>query len=439
MLAQITWEKTRKNDARFFSTGHDYIIVYAKSQKTLRENKTIWREAKPGAQQIIETYKELRKTHGSDNETLEQALRLWFSELPEKHLSKRLSRYKQVDDFGPWRDADISWPGGGGPRYDVIHPQTGKACLVPDRGWRFSASATMQRHIDSGLIYFREDHSEPPMMKKHLIPIPEEIDETAEQIDEENAEVALQVMPTVFYKQSQVAVKFLRKLLGSIAFNNPKDHEVLARLVRYCTQRNSQDIVLDCTAGSGTTAHAVLQLNAEDGGNRRFILVQRAQDTKDDERRAVNICYDITRERVRRVIKGVNTEALGGSFTYARLSKEPMLGIHRDLQPGLSFLRLAQYLFYTVTSRQLDESLMNPETGYLGQWSGGSLYLRYSEKEDEEGTLDRKWLDMVAAHDSNSRLVVFCERFLVHREDLRDWQNEHRKTILERQIPFNLP
>jgi adenine-specific DNA-methyltransferase len=158
-IAQLVWEKTRKNDAKLFSVGHDYMIVYARSIATIKENKTIWREAKAGAKEIMEHYQLLRKTHGADDLAIQNALREWYASLPKMHPSKKLSRYKWVDKHGPWRDRDISWPGGGGPRYDVPHPKSGMACKVPERGWGFASWESMKRQIDLGLVVFRDDHT----------------------------------------------------------------------------------------------------------------------------------------------------------------------------------------------------------------------------------------------------------------------------------------
>ena len=78
--------------------------------------------------------------------------------LPKNHPSKKLSRYRRIDSNGVWRDRDISWPGGGGPRYDVLHPSTGLPCKVPEPGWRFSTQEAMQYQIAKGLVEFRADH-----------------------------------------------------------------------------------------------------------------------------------------------------------------------------------------------------------------------------------------------------------------------------------------
>ena len=279
LIAQMVWEKGRKNDAKLVSVGHEYLLIYARSMMKLKENNVIWREPKPGAKEIVEQWRALKAKCGeADYEAQQQALREWYRSLPDSHPSKKLSRHKWVDKWGPWRDRDISWPGGGGPRYDVLHPVTKKPCKVPERGWIYSSPEEMQRQIKLGLVVFRDDHSEPPFRKAHLIPIPDELpDDQETDFDDEDVsddEIGLQVLGSVLYKQSQVSVKYLRKLMGGKLFNNPKDHEVLARLIRYCMDDDDNGLVVDFFAGSASTAEAVLALNAREGGNRRVLAVQ---------------------------------------------------------------------------------------------------------------------------------------------------------------------
>ena len=302
-IACMVWEKGRKNDAKLISVGHEYILIFGKSVAHLRETKTIWREEKPGAREIWDKYLELRKEHGETNNAIEIELQAWYAFLPKSHPSKKWSRYKRVDENGPWRDRDISWPGGGGPRYDVIHPATKKPCKVPESGWRFEESG-MQRQIKLGLVEFREDHTEPPFRKAHIRPIPAEIEIETDILDgedeESEEEFATQVRGSYFYKQSQVAVKFLRGLLGAKAFNNPKDHFELAKLIDYTTGKDPSAVILDFFAGSGSTGHAVMQLNQGDGGNRRFVLVQIPEvldPARKEQKAAVKFCDEIKRPR----------------------------------------------------------------------------------------------------------------------------------------------
>ena len=347
-VAQLTWEKTRKNDAKLFSVGHDYVVCYARDLQHLKDLKTVWREQKPGAKEICQKWLELKEVHGEDCGAMETELRQWYKNLPAKHPSKKLSRYKQIDKWGPWRDRDISWPGGGGPRYDVPHPDTGKSCEVPERGWVFSTYESMQRQIDLGLVVFREDHTKPPMRKAHLIPVPEELLDDEPDADENGSEeeMGLQVMPSVLYKQSQVTIKYLRKLLDGKIFDNPKDHEILARLIEYVT--TSGDLVLDFFAGSGPTGQAVMEINAKSGGTRTFILVQ-IPETIDESNPAYKKGYrrisDITIERNRRVVAQLHETA----DTVDRDAKQRLPGIapqqNTAYRPGFKVYKLAKSRF----------------------------------------------------------------------------------------------
>ena len=297
-LATLIWEKTRKNDARFFSVGHEYIIVYCKNITWLREKNTYWREDKPGAREIYEEYLKLRSKYGEDYKAMEAELKDFYNNLPKDHPAKKHARYNKVDENGVWRDHDISWPGGGGPRYDVIHPVTGKPCKVPPSGWRFPSPERMQEMIDKGYVIFRKDHTEPPIRKSYLV-------RKMGRLSEDES-VGKQVMGTYFYRSALQATNEVADLLGPRIFDYPKDREILMRLINYVTTPQENDIILDFFSGSATTAHAVMQLNAEDGGNRRFILVQLPEvcDEKSEAYKAgyKNIC-EIGKERIRRAGK----------------------------------------------------------------------------------------------------------------------------------------
>ncbi len=321
-IASFIWEKGRKNDAQLVSVGHEYIVVYAKSIACLKEKHTLWREEKPGAREIWDKYLELRQIFGGNNMEIERHLQGWFSSLPKTHPSKKWSRYKRIDANGPWRDRDISWPGGDGPRYDVIHPKTGLPCKVPERGWIYSTQEEMQRQIKLGLVEFRDDHSEPPFRKAHIRPVTSENSDIQDGCmeDDDDGEFATQVRGSYFYKQSQVSVKYLRDLLNAKAFNNPKDFVELSKLFDYVTSSDTSAIVLDFFAGSGSSGHAVMAQNAADSGNRRYILVQLPEPLdpeNKDQKTAATFCdsigksrtiAEITKERLRRAAKKIRDD-----------------------------------------------------------------------------------------------------------------------------------
>ena len=273
-IASLIWEKGRKNDAKLVSVGHEYMLVFAKRKSFFQEQKIKWREAKPGAKEILDEYLRLRKLFSGDNSAVERGIREFYESLPAGHPSKKHSRYNKVDDKGVWRDDNMSWPGGGGPTYDVIHPDTGVACVVPEGGWRYSTIEKMEEMIQLGKVVFRADHAEPPIRKTYLVELDDiEIDGDDETDDGDNEDLPIQVAGSYFYRSALQASNELVQLFGKKVFNNPKDKEVLARWISYVGVSDGE-IVMDFFAGSGTTGHAVLDLHASSKLAIRYILVQ---------------------------------------------------------------------------------------------------------------------------------------------------------------------
>ncbi|MFR2495574.1 MAG: site-specific DNA-methyltransferase [Christensenellales bacterium] len=302
-LACLIWEKTRKNDARFFSTGHEYMIVYAKSAAYLVTNNLYFREDKPGAAEIYAEYLKLQQQYGADYVKMQDELQKYYIALPKEHPAKKLSRYNKIDENGIWRDDNMSWPGGKGPTYDVIHPVTGKPCAVPPGGWRYASPEKMQEMIKAGKVVFREDETLPPIKKTYLVRKP------GKRADSEDENIGKQVMGTYFYRSYLQSSIIMEEMLGKGIFEYSKDHEIIKRMVSYVTKQDS--IVLDFFSGSATTAHAVMQLNAEDGGHRKFIMVQlpeKCDETSEAKAGYKNIC-EIGKERIRRAGEKIKAES----------------------------------------------------------------------------------------------------------------------------------
>ena len=380
MIGEIVWEKGRKNDARLISVGHDYFLVYARSNQRLRELKTVWREAKPGALEIQQEYLRLKEVHGNDFGAIEAELRKFYENLPRNHPAKKHSRYGRVDERGVWRDDNMSWPGGGGPDYVVKHPKTGKPCKVPEGGWRYATPQKMQEMIDAGVVEFRKDHTEPPIRKTYLVRIGiGDEDRRRKRHRDTSCEQLL-------YRSALQATRVLTTIFGSKVFDNPKDHQVLMRWIRYFTKNDPNAIVLDSFAGSGTTAHAVLALNKEDNGSRQFILCQMQFETKEQEQNKENICETITAERVRRVIKGVPKakdetlrEGVGGTFSYSRLGKELRKQAILDGKDLPRYEALAGYIFFTATGDEFESKKINRDKWFVGTSRDRDVFLIYEE------------------------------------------------------------
>lgn len=332
-VGQVIWEKGRKNDAKLLSVGHDYILMYAKDKAHLGDLGVKWREAKPGAEEIQDEYLRLRCQHKSDNSKVQEGIRAFYRNLPRDHPSKRHSRYGNVDDRGVWRDDNMSWPGGGGPTYDVLHPATKLPCAVPEGGWRYSTLEKMEAMIEAGNVVFRADHTEPPIRKTYLVRSEDDLDsdgDTSSGSGDGSDDVGIQVAGSYFYRSALQASNLMREFFGARIFENPKDHEVLARWINYVTGGRKDAVIMDFFAGSGTTAHSVMELNARDGGTRRYILVQlpeRLHTGSKVQKAASKFCRDhhlaeviseLTKQRLIRSAHAIqkNNEGVPGDFGF---------------------------------------------------------------------------------------------------------------------------
>ncbi len=310
-IATLIWERSRKNDAKYVSEGHEYMLVWAKDKAALdavARKKGSWRKRKDGADAILSAYGEAKEQHGDDIPAIQAALDAFFKALPPEHPTRKIN-YRKVNEKGVYRDGgDLSWPGGNGPQYEILHPITGKPCRIPSRGWGF-IEETMKTKIAEGKVYFGDSHTKVPSLIRYL----EEMDS--------------QVATSVITRDGRNSTDTITGLLGKNAFENPKDHDMLAELFALVTWRDKKAIILDPYAGSGTTAHAVLALNAEDGGKRRFILIENGDPNAVKQGKITDrarYASDITAERVRRVITGQwadgkprPSHAAGFQFFYA--------------------------------------------------------------------------------------------------------------------------
>ena len=294
-VATLVYDKNRKNDAKYFSVGHEYMLVYFKSAATIYEMGIVLRATKEGIDEVKEEFQRLRALYNDDWVKVNEGLKALYASWPADDPRKSLARFTRVDEKGPYRDdGNINWPGGGGPMYDVIHPITGKICKKPVSGWRYPTPERLQEEIAKGHVVFGKDETTVPRVRMNLF------------------EADKEVLRSVHFSYAQTATnEFVKIFDGKRVFENPKSVDDIKKLVEYITAKIDGAIILDFFSGSATTAHAVMQLNAEDGGNRRFILVQLPElcDEKSEAYKAEykNIC-EIGKERIRRAGKKVLEE-----------------------------------------------------------------------------------------------------------------------------------
>ncbi|MGB1560149.1 MAG: site-specific DNA-methyltransferase [Sinimarinibacterium flocculans] len=217
------------------------------------------------------------------------------------------------------------------------------------------------------------------------------------------------------------ARKEVQAIFGTqTAFDTPKPTRLIQRILQIATKPG--EIVLDSFAGSGTTGHAVLKANAEDGGNRRFILVEM------DE----NIARNVTAERVKRVAhgytnaKGEKVEGLGGGFQFCKLG-QPLFDARGHIDPGVRFAELARFVWFMETGMGLPVARASKQKAdtaspLLGVHEGRAVYLLYNgilkdRSIDGGNVLTTPLLQQLPPHPG--RKVVYAARCAIGAERLR--------------------
>jgi DNA modification methylase len=218
-----------------------------------------------------------------------------------------------------------------------------------------------------------------------------------------------------------------------LKFDYSKPESLIRYLMNMVCDKDS--IILDSFAGSGTTAHAVLKQNAEDGGNRRFILVEM------DE----NIATNVTAERVKRVAngytnaKGEQVEGLGDGFQFCKIGKD-LFDARGHIDPDVCFAELANFVWFMETGMGLPPqraSKCKADTGspLLGMHEGRAVYLLYNgilkdRSIDGGNTLTTPLLEQLPPHDGPR--VIYAARCAIGKERLR------KLNIRFKQLPYDL-
>lgn len=324
-------------------------------------------------------------------------------------LTKDLLNYKNLDKDprGGWAKDNLTCNKTKEERpnlyYNIQDPNTGIVYSAnPNRVWAYEKER-MKMLIEENKILFPKSGRGTPQYKRHLCelrhlskPISSWIISRSPKKDISNISASI----------NSIATKELRSIFGEQVFNYPKPVDLVKALIHHST--NLDSIILDSFAGSGTTAHAVLDLNKEDGGNRKFILVE-MEDYADN----------ITAERVRRVIKGVPTakdeklkKGLDGSFTYCEL------GEAIDIEKILSgeslpnYSNLARYVFYTATGHSLTSEATARADFYIGETDLYELYLIYKPDitflRSNDSALNADKLKIIKARASSKQKLVFA-------------------------------
>ncbi|WMN12101.1 site-specific DNA-methyltransferase [Marivirga salinae] len=403
-IEQIVWNKRVPKNDKGIGNIHEYILLYSKQSK----HDHRFTQLKEGIDEIEELIQKSKRKNLSIAETETEVKKLY----KKNGYDRGITLYNNLDrNYKLWGKINMSWPNGQtfGPRYDVLHPKSNKPCKVPDRGWRWKEDTFLANvnydeieelpdgSYKCGKIWFAKDENTQPSSIKYL--------------DEVND----------FLLRSIISLKSsgsidLEGIFKKSAFDYPKPVRLLELLLN--SFQDSESIILDSFAGSGTTAHAVLNLNKLDGGNRKFILVEME-----------DYAEDITAERVKRVAKGYGEgkktiEGTGGSFDYYELGEPLFIGENQEhLNEEVGIDKIRQYIWYSETKTSIpviakEERLKQSQNKkaeskhYLGERDQTAYYFYYHP--DEITTLDHDFLATIKT--KAEKYVIYADNCLLSKE-----------------------
>ncbi|KYG83025.1 type III restriction endonuclease subunit M [Roseivirga seohaensis] len=330
-INNVIWQKkySPQNDARYFSDMHDFVITYSKSKNAWERNL-----------------------------------------LPRTEAQNK--RYKNVDNDprGSWKPSDLSVKTyNENADYPITTP-SGRIVNPPNgRCWGVSKDK-FRELVDDNRIWFGTNGSNVPSLKKFVT-------------DVQSGTVPLTLWLREEVGDNQEAKQVLKQIFndGSFPFDTPKPSRLIERVLQIAT--NKDDLILDSFAGSGTTAHAVLNLNKQDGGNRQFICIEME-----------DYAETITAERVKRVIKGYGEDkkavaGTGGSFDFYQLG-QPLFDEEGNLNESVGLAKIRNYVWYTETKTSLVEEKHEDNPHFLGKHIDTSYYFNYEA--EAVTTLDHSFL-----------------------------------------------
>jgi adenine-specific DNA-methyltransferase len=269
-VANIIWQKkyAASNDALGLSNMHDHILMY---QKTSLFNRKL---------------------------------------LPRTNKQDSLYKYDSNDGMGLWRPDNLTVKTfSESYYYPIENPKTQEEYFPSNGRCWLTNKETILRWINEGRVFFGQDGKGAPQLKRYL------------------SEVQDGIVPQTIWLYDECghtdeARKEIKSLFDKPPFDTPKPTRLIKRAIQISANKN--DIILDFFSGSATTAHAVMQLNAEDGGNRKYIMIQLPEATPEDseaKKAGYKTIAEIGKERIRRAGKKIVEELKakhakeGGLFT----------------------------------------------------------------------------------------------------------------------------
>ena len=359
-LAQFVWQKRTSPDMRkLVSTAHEYVCVYSKIADRIADS----------IHRVSLTEEDAKNYKNPDN-----------------------------DPRGPWASSDFTAQGfRPNQMYEIVTPGGKKYTPPEGRCWK-NIESECHKQVQDGRMWFGTDGKGIPRRKTYL--------------SEREGKNVWTWWDNKTVGHTQEATKEIANIFGSpTIFDYPKPVRLIQRIIQIATHKDS--IILDSFAGSGTTAHAVLNMNQKDGGNRKFILIEMC-----------DYAESITAERVKRVIQGYGSgkkamKGTGGNFSYYELGEKLLDGEYLNEAVPISEIR--QYVYFTETKERVKENSEEPYQ--LGVYLDTAYYFYYER--DAITTLDRSFLHEIKT--KASAYVIYADRCLLSDAELEKYHITFKK------------
>lgn len=420
-LGTLIWDKKNpKGDATKVSYQHESILLFAKNYLNVKGDivrkkknavailkkaeqlfsKLDKKEFPEDLSQVVKKYK-LPKSILEENiitvdlDFINKEFRNWIK---KQDFSGGETAYNSIDKNGNvFQSVSMAWPNKqkAPDEYFIplIHPVTNKPCPVPDRGWRFPPKSINELLKNEEILFGGDETTQPRrkyILKNNL---------------NENISSVIRYGGSDDKFQTEIGIKL----------ENPKPFAFANEILSYFTKEN--DIVLDSFAGSGTTAHAILNLNKEDNLNRKFILVE-----------MMDYVETTTAERVKRAIKGYGeTEGTGGSFDFYELG-EPLFKDDGNLNEIVEVEKIRNYIFYTETKNPLTESKRKDNKYFLSKHNDTAYYFNYEA--DKVTTLSHDFLSTIKT--KAEQYLIYADKCLLTKEYMS------KRNIIFKKIPRDI-
>ena len=348
-VTQFIWQKRKGggNDSKFIATDHEYILVYAKS-KDLQDK--------------------------------------WRVSYDEEYLK----RYKYEDDNGRYYYDTLSRPGLNNPIvYDVICPD---GSVIEKGTWQISQTTFNEELQNGNVDFIKNKQGGYTVVRKVRIPL--------------DGKVLRSILSDCSNKN---AADEMGAIFGNKkAFSTPKPIDLVKMLIDLISEKHS--IILDSFAGSGTTAHALLNLNKQDGGNRKFILCEMC-----------DYAETITAERVRRVMKGYGegknaVAGTGGSFDFYELGETIFDPVTGNLNDNADTEAIRRYVWFSETNSAYIQPAKDAHSYLLGTFQHNNYYFYY--KKGEETCLDWDFLNTFTQRDKAEMYIIYADRCVLTEEEM---------------------